>query len=177
MCNPKRVSERGMYIHSPEVNLVDGNAEWTGPNGFQMSWNAPHIQAAINNDPFQVNQNQCETLSLPLMMMLMSAKTIKSKAVLPVMMMNSCFASSSGMMPFLMALMSDPSSCSRSDVVMAMMLANTRGINIQNNNLMHLMLMKALMGDKNEDLGVPKLKATCDLKGSNCKMEWKMSLS
>merc|ERR1711973_388490 len=94
------------------------------------------------------------------MMILMTSKTMKSSTVLPMMMMNSCYASSSGMMPFLMALMK----------------ANNRGINIQNNKLMHLMLMKALMGDK-KDLKVPKLEATCDLYGASCKMEWKMSLS
>merc|ERR1719379_2147719 len=60
--------------------------------------------------------------------------------------------------------------------MMMMMVSNNRGINIQNNKLMHLMLMKALMGDK-KALKVPKLEATCDLNGASCKMEWKMSLS
>merc|ERR1719378_1674599 len=92
------------------------------------------------------------------------------------MLMNSCFASSRGMMPFLMALMKDDSSVSHNDLMMVMMMVNNRGINIQNNKLMHLMLMKTLMGDK-KDLKVPKLEATCDLNGASCKMEWKMSLS
>merc|ERR1719300_554538 len=63
------------------------------------------------------------------MMMLMTSKTIKSSTVLPLMMMNSCFASSSGMMPFLMALMKDESSVSHEDLMMVMILANNRGIN------------------------------------------------
>merc|ERR1719259_921719 len=106
------------------------------------------------------------------MMILMTSKTTKSSTVLPMMMMNSCFASSSGMMPFLIALMKDDSSVSHEDLMMVM----NRGINIKNNKLMHLMLMKTLMGDK-KDLKVPILEATCDLNGVNCKMEWKMSLS
>ena len=152
----------------------------TAPNDFQFSWNPSHIPAGIIYDPLKGNQNQCETLlSLPLMMMLMTAKIMKSNNVLPVLMMNSCFANSSGMMPFLMALMKDDSSVSRDDLVMATMMANNRGINTQNNNLMHLMLMKALMGDRDKNIDVPNLKATCicNLNGSNCKMEWKMSLS
>jgi len=108
---------------------------------------------------------------------LMTAKIMKSNNVLPVLIMNSCFANSSGMMPFLMALMKDDSSVSRNDLVMATMMANNRGINTQNNNLMHLMLMIAMMGDRDKNIDVPNLKATCNLNGSNCKMECKMSLS
>merc|ERR1712189_176773 len=130
-----------------ELNLVDGNTQFTSPNGFQMSWNVPN-PSKIPAQSYQGNQNQCETLSLPLMMILMTSKTIKSSTVLPMMMMNSCFASSSGMMPFLMALMKDDSSVSHEDLMM--MMANNRGINTQNNKLMHLMLMKSFIGDKKD---------------------------
>ena len=165
-------------MDNAEINVGDSNVQWTAPNDFQFSWNPSHIPAGIIYDPLKGNQNQCETLlSLPLMMMLMTAKIMKSNNVLPVLMMNSCFANSSGMMPSLMALMKDDSSVSRNDLVMATMMANNRGINTQNNNLMHLMLMKALMGDRDKNIDVPNLKATCNLNGSNSKMEWKMSLS
>jgi len=184
-------------------HLVNANAQFIGPDGFQLHWNLPNSHQSYThsnyynrpfyglpyyNLPYTYNsqsgtygssnsEQKCETLSLPLMMLLMTTRAIKSRSILPVLMMNSCSAGSSGMMPFVIALMKDDSSILKDDLILAMMMANNRSINIHNNNLMKMMLMKALMKDKDEDIKVPELKTTCDLDGNDCKLQWKMSLS
>jgi len=179
-------------------SLVNANAQFIGPDGFQLYWNLPNSPQSYShsnyyNRPYNYNnlpyysqsgnsstsnsEQKCETLSLPLMMLLMTTRAIRSRSILPMLMMNSCSAGSSGMMPFVIALMKDDSSISKDDLVLAMMMANGKSINIHNNNLMKIMLMKALMKDKDEDIKVPELKTTCDLDGNDCKLQWKMSLS